>query len=137
MNNPAGTDNSAEPTRVLLVEDAPLIRRLIVTMLEKAGFVVFEAGHGKEALEKLGEARPDIVLCDLSMPEMDGLEFLKYMKSNEETRAIPMAILSADEGRELEDELKAAGAVALLDKAMPPGELADVIRGLLAEVRSQ
>lgn len=131
MNNPAGTGNDSRQTRVLLVEDAPLIRRLIVTMLEKQDFVVFVAGHGKEALEKLEEARPDIILCDLSMPEMDGLEFLKRMKSNEATRSIPVAILSADEGRELKDELNAAGAIALLDKAMPPGELGGVIRSLL------
>ena len=124
MNDSIGKDNESKPARVLLVEDTPLIRKLIVTMLQQHNFIVFEAGHGKEALEKLEEARPDIILCDLSMPEMDGLEFLKTMKSNEATRSIPIAILSADEGRELKEELLAAGAVALLDKAMPYGELA-------------
>ncbi len=116
--------------RILLVEDALMIRKLLVTMLQQ-DFVVFEAGHGKEALEKLEEAKPDIFLCDLSMPEMNGLEFLKIMKSNEATRPIPIAILSADEGRDLKDELIAAGAIALLDKAMPYPELKEAILNLL------
>lgn len=125
------TESGSPLIRVLLVEDAELIRKLIVTMLQSMGFVVIEACHGKDALVKLEEARPDIILCDLSMPEMDGLEFLKCMKSDEATRDIPVAILSADEGRDLQDELKAAGAVALLDKSMPYPQLAATIREIL------
>lgn len=131
MNKPAGDGSESKQARVLLVEDAVLIRKLVVTMLQQHGFLMFEAGNGKEALDRLEEAKPDIILCDLSMPEMDGLEFLKVMKSAESTRSIPIAILSADEGRELKDQLIEAGAVALLDKAMPYGELAKVIREIL------
>lgn len=80
---------------VLIVDDAVHIRRLAARMLARVGFTTLEASDGLEGLRLLKIHRPDIVTCDISMPNMDGHEFLTAAKADEETRDIPIIIVTA------------------------------------------
>ncbi|MBN9288780.1 MAG: hypothetical protein BGO43_01255 [Gammaproteobacteria bacterium 39-13] len=81
--------------RILSVDDDPDILKRISTYLEDSGFIVFEASNGKEALNLFASKKPDLVLCDLIMPEMSGLELLEILKK--ESPETPIIVISATE----------------------------------------
>ncbi len=81
--------------QVLLVDDDDLMRRSMRQALEQDGWQVGEAENGRVALARLAEARPDIIMLDLMMPEMDGFEFLVEMRSRAEWRDIPVLVVTA------------------------------------------
>ena len=80
---------------VLIIDDAVHIRRLASRMLERMGYATIEAGDGLHGLQALRDHKPDIVTCDISMPVMDGHEFLAAAKAGEDTRDIPIIIITA------------------------------------------
>jgi len=84
-----------EPCSVLLVEDDPATREIMVRTLEEADWWVSEAGNGREALDQLGRGRPQVILLDLMMPVMDGFDFLIEMRANTEWQDIPVIVLTA------------------------------------------
>lgn len=82
--------------RVLVVDDESDVRAVVCGCLEDvAGWEVIIAGSGAEGLEKIQSHKPDAVVLDVMMPEMDGLEFLRQVKGNPETRTIPVVLLTA------------------------------------------
>jgi len=81
--------------QVLVVEDEPAQREILTYNLEKEGFAVRAAGNGEEALLMIAEAVPDLVILDWMMPLVSGIEVCRQLKSREETRAIPIIMLSA------------------------------------------
>ena len=81
--------------QVLVVDDDQLIIDLVTAFLESDGLEVIAAGDGREALARIAEARPDLVLCDVVMPRMGGLEFLHALRGNVKTEAIPVIMLTA------------------------------------------
>lgn len=81
--------------RILAVDDEKHIVRLIQVNLERQGYEVLTAFDGKEALQKVEEERPDLVVLDVMMPYMDGFEVLQNLKRNPETRDIPVIMLTA------------------------------------------
>jgi len=83
--------------QVLLVDDDDMVRRGIRQTLEQDGWHVSEAENGRLALARLAETRPDIIMLDLVMPEMDGFEFLVEMRSHAEWRDIPVLVVTAKE----------------------------------------
>ncbi|HEY5720365.1 MAG TPA: response regulator, partial [Gammaproteobacteria bacterium] len=102
---------SGTGSRVLLVDDDEMMRRSMRLALEKEGWQVGEAGHGLEALERLEQELPDLIMLDLMMPEMDGFEFLIAMRGRAEWRGIPVLVitakdLSADERRRLNGDVE-------------------------------
>jgi CheY-like chemotaxis protein len=82
-------------TSALVVEDDEASREMVRRMLEGEGWVVTEAHNGREALERLADSAPGIVLLDLMMPEMDGFEFLSEMHRHKEWASIPVVVLTA------------------------------------------
>ena len=80
---------------ILVVEDEEDIVRLLTFHLEKEGYRVSSSGSGREALEIAFEQTPDLVILDIMLPEMDGLEVCRRLRSNEKTASIPVLILSA------------------------------------------
>lgn len=86
--------NPKKTKTILLVEDDKFISRAYHDGLERAGFKIISAFDGNEAKAKLKDTRPDIILCDLIMPNKDGFEFLGEIKANPEFKDIPVLVLS-------------------------------------------
>src|SRR3990167_9177947 len=80
---------------VLVVEDEKNIAELLKYNLEEAGFRVLTAGRGDTGLEQARKAKPDLVVLDLMLPEIDGIEICKILKQNEKTHHIPIVMLTA------------------------------------------
>jgi CheY-like chemotaxis protein len=80
---------------VLVVDDDPTLRELLRRTLEAKGYAVAEAGNGREALGKLRETTPGVILLDRMMPEMDGFEFLEELRRDEAGRALPVIVITA------------------------------------------
>ncbi len=84
-----------EQKKVLVVEDDPWIRSLMADLLAGEGYDVVEAPDGKQGLELASEREPDVILLDLAMPEVSGLDVLHELKSSNPTRDIPVIVVSA------------------------------------------
>jgi CheY-like chemotaxis protein len=102
---------------VLVVDDEPDIRRLVGDALRLEGYQVRTAGDGQEALQRMADERPDLILLDLMMPVMDGRQFCRLLAHApfhaERPGRIPVILLSADRRlREQAEELGAAGYLA-------------------------
>lgn len=82
-------------TKILIIEDNDNIRENVVEILELSGYEVFEANNGKTGVEIALKMKPDIVLCDIMMPELDGYGVLHFLQKNPETQTIPIIFLTA------------------------------------------
>jgi CheY-like chemotaxis protein/class 3 adenylate cyclase len=121
-----------ELLRVLLVDDSELIHKHTVPLLVGAGYEVDEAWDGEEGLERLGQARPDLVLTDVEMPRLDGFSFCRAIKTDERTADIPVVICSSlGESSDLEKGFD-AGADDYLVKPVVFEELVSRLHALLA-----
>ena len=87
--------NETNTKRILCIEDEPEMIDLIRLILGRRGFEVIGAAGGKEGLEKMRQAPPDLVLLDLMMPDMDGWEVYQQMKADEKTKEIPVIVVTA------------------------------------------
>jgi len=83
---------------ILVIEDNIEVRENTAELLELSGYSVLTANNGKSGFEKVKSKHPDIIICDVMMPETDGLEFLKLVKGSESTSEIPLIFFSADSG---------------------------------------
>ena len=117
---------------ILIVDDEALSRTLLSTSLKEAGYAVFEADSGKTALLMLRERPFDVVLLDLMMPEMDGFQVLKKMKSDNLLRNIPVVVVSASDDMESVVRCIEMGAVDHLSKPFDPVLLHARVRAALA-----
>lgn len=81
--------------RILVVDDEPNIIELIRMNLSKSGFVIIPALTGQQALEEAGKQRPDLILLDIMLPDIDGLEVLRLLRTNAKTSEIPVIMLTA------------------------------------------
>ena len=116
---------------VVVVEDEPDIVNVLKIRLESEGFDVLTAPDGKEGLRAIKEFSPDIVVLDLVMPEIGGLELCRIVKSDERLQKIPVIVLTArTEKKDMEESLN-SGASAYFSKPYEWSELYAGIRGLL------
>ena len=118
-------------TKILVAEDERDIRELIGFTLRFAGFEVVLAVNGIEAVEKVAQEQPDLVMLDVRMPKMTGYEACRRLKENPETSDIPIVFLSAkgQEG-EIEQGL-ASGALEYIVKPFAPDELTSQVKEIL------
>ena len=120
---------------VLVVEDEREIRQFLLEFLEEK-YAVIEASNGSEAIEMMRRQLPDIVVCDVIMPVMDGMEFVKIMKTQELTRFIPIILLSSRNSIESQISGLEIGADAYLAKPFHPRHLKITIESLLNKNKS-
>ena len=113
---------------VLIIDDAVHIRRLVSRMLEQAGFSTLQAADGLEGLQLLKEQKPDVVTCDISMPLMDGYQFLAAAKEAPETRHIPIIVVTAIGQEEEVTKASEMGADAYLTKPFSSSHLIETIQ---------
>lgn len=120
--------------KILIAEDEKDIRELIVFSLQFAGFEVVAAVDGQDAVDKALEAKPDLVMMDVRMPRMTGYEACAKMKTMDETKDIPVVILSA-KGQESEIQTGLnAGAYEYILKPFAPDELIQRVKDIIASL---
>ena len=122
-------------TKILVVEDDPDIRELLIDSLCDIGYDVMEAGDGGAGLQSALEGLPDIILLDMMMPVLGGLEVLDLLKSDPLTRFIPVIMVSA---RGQEQDISTAlnsGALTYLVKPWEPEDLEATVRQAEAAIR--
>jgi two-component system, cell cycle response regulator len=120
---------------VLLVDDDPLILEVLSTILDLEEFDVVTASNGRRALAAVDSSRPDVVVCDVMMPEVDGLEVCRRLKSDPATVDLPVILLTARDRPEDRQAGEEAGCDAYLTKPFSPLQLIDIIRDLRANQR--
>lgn len=120
--------------RILIVDDSMTTRGLIKRAIQLSGLEVgefYEAGHGREALEQLRLHPVDLVLADLHMPEMNGVELTRAMLADPALARIPVAVISAEPSTTRLLELRRAGVRGYVRKPCTPELLRDLVAPLL------
>jgi len=119
--------------RILLVEDNPVNRKLARNVLRSRGYEVVEATSGEEALRKLRSYPADLVLMDIQLPGMDGLEVTRRLKADPSTAALPIVALTAHAQEQDEIDARQAGCIGYITKpirlAQFPGEVESYLSG--------
>jgi len=117
--------------RVLIVDDSPTIRKFLGYVLRRRDYATEEAEDGLDAMEKLSNYEIDLVIVDLNMPNMDGISFVKSLRSSYYNLDLPVIMLTTTSDRELQEEAYGAGINMLLTKPVRPNVLLDNIESLL------
>jgi CheY-like chemotaxis protein len=110
--------------RILIVDDESSMRFLLKHVLEGGGYEVVEAHNGDVALALIVESRPDLVVTDMMMPVMGGAELIERLRSDPETEAIPVVVVSS------QHEIASSVGDALVTKPFEPGKLLETVRVL-------
>jgi two-component system chemotaxis response regulator CheY len=123
--------------RILIVEDSPTMRSLLTASLEELGGAVkiTEVASGFEALRQLPRESYDLVVTDINMPDINGLELISFVKGNDAYREIPLIIVSTEGSDRDRDKGLALGADAYIVKPFEPEALRDAARMLLERPR--
>ena len=127
-----------QPTSILVVEDVPLLRRMTALALTSAGHQVIEAGTGEEALHLAAEHHPDLILLDIGLPDMDGLEVCRRIKADPATADILVAFLSSTH-TDLDTQIGGleTGADAFISRPLSNRELQARVDALLRLKRAE
>ena len=118
--------------RILLLDDEPDLLRALSVRFTAAGFVCEAAHNGSEAVVKIQQALPDLIITDLIMPEMDGFAMVRWLQRTPQTAAIPVIVLTAIPKHTLEPTPKELHATRILHKPFDFQELLALTRELLA-----
>lgn len=125
------SDGRAKPL-ILIIEDESLITNMYSKKLSSDGYEVAIASNGEEGITNAKEKLPDIILCDIMMPEKDGLSTLKDLKANENTKGIPVIMLSnlADE-KYIEQALEIGATTYLIKSNTVPSDVVSKVKEVL------
>ena len=122
----------SEKKKIMLVEDDIFIRDIYGTKLTHEGFEVLLTENGVDALKKIEGFMPDMILLDIVMPYMDGIDFLKEIKKNEKYKNIPVIMLSnLSEKERVDDALSLGVSDYLIKSHFTPSEVVEKINSLL------
>lgn len=123
--------------KILIIEDEQLVARMFQKALDYDGFEVKMAIGGEEGLEKVKKLKPDIVLCDIMMPEPDGMEVLEKIKSDSETKDVPVVMLTNLSGKhDAELALSRGAADYWVKKDADVRELGTKLKKIISEGKS-
>ena len=123
--------------RTLIVDDSSVMRKIVQRALRQAGFAmaeVLEAGNGFEALDILRQQPVDLVLSDMNMPVMDGLEFMRQLDSVEQARGVPVLMITTEGSESHVMEAMACGAAGYIRKPFTPDQMKQHVLPLLGKV---
>ena len=122
---------------VLVVEDNPSNRKLVTVVLEHAGHRILEAQTAEEGIALARANAPDLILMDIQLPGMDGLEALEHLRADGDTASIPVAALTAYAMTDDRERLLAAGFDAYLEKPITARDLPGQVAALLDRDRME
>jgi two-component system, chemotaxis family, chemotaxis protein CheY len=117
---------------VLVIDDSEIIRSVMCSALQEAGFAVDVAEDGLAALELLDGRPIDSIVCDVSMPRLDGLGFLQALRANARYGRVPVLMLTTDSRAGTRGAARETGAQAYLNKPCKPGVFVDAVNRLCA-----
>lgn len=118
--------------KILIVDDSAVFRKVVSMHLKNQGYEVLEAGDGLEAFEKLKTEQVSLIVCDVNMPNMDGLTFISRLRAEiQENKFTPIIMLTTESGEEKKRQGMEAGAKAWLVKPFAPEQLLMAISKLI------
>jgi two-component system, chemotaxis family, chemotaxis protein CheY len=117
---------------ILTVDDSRTMRQMLLAALDAAGFLVVQAEDGVHGLEVLRGCDPDVIVTDVNMPRMDGLEFIEKVRADASRRAIPILVLTTESDAEKKARARRAGATGWIVKPFDPRKLVDAINRVAA-----
>src|SRR5690606_22598259 len=120
-------DERMTTLRVLTVDDSRTILAMLHHTLSNAGFEVLQAEDGKQGLDVLRTETVDVVITDINMPVMDGIEFIKNVRATGNHQSLPILILTTETSQDKRDQGKAAGGTGWIVKPFDPEKLISVI----------
>jgi two-component system chemotaxis response regulator CheY len=116
---------------ILVVDDSWSVRQLVSLTLQSGGYDVIEAIDGDDALTKLGGQEIHLIICDVNMPNMDGISFVKEVKKSDNYKFTPVIMLTTESQEKKKQEGQAAGAKAWIVKPFRPDQLLSAVSKLI------
>ena len=116
---------------IMTADDSASIRQMVSFTLKDAGYEIIEAVDGKDALSKLDGRTVHMLITDLNMPNMDGIELIRHVRARSEFKFIPIIMLTTESQAGKKQEGKAAGATGWIVKPFKPGQLIAVVKKVL------
>ncbi|MBN2233026.1 MAG: response regulator [Deltaproteobacteria bacterium] len=116
---------------IMTADDSASVRQMVSFTLKQAGYDVVEAIDGQDALHKADGSRPAMLITDLNMPNMDGIELIRNMRAKPDFKFIPIVMLTTESQATKKQEGKAAGATGWIVKPFNPEQLLAVVKKLL------
>lgn len=116
---------------ILSVDDSASIRQLVTFTLQKEGYQILEAVDGQDALAKIRTKAVDMVITDLNMPNMDGIELISALRKDQSFKFTPIVMLTTESAANKKDAGKQAGATGWIVKPFKPEQLIAVVKRLL------
>ena len=114
--------------KILVVDDSTVARKVIKTFITKSKIEVLEADNGEVALHLLAHHKVDLVVCDLNMPEINGLELIAKLKQNPGTMRIPVAMITSESSFKTIEKAKELGVVAFLVKPISHDQINTLLK---------
>jgi len=122
--------------KILIAEDEKDIRDLVKFALEISGHSVTAVANGEDAVAQAGDVLPDLILLDMNMPRMNGLEACSAIKGGDTTSHIPVVFLSGEEADTKREENEAAGAIGFINKPFDPMQLQAQVTEFLNKINT-
>ena len=119
------------PKTVMIVDDSASLRQVVKIALSNAGYDVVEACDGKDALAKMNGSRLHLIISDVNMPNMDGIELVKQVKQSASHKFTPIIMLTTEGGEAKKQQGQAAGAKAWVVKPFQPQQLLTAVSKLI------
>ncbi|MBN1123385.1 MAG: response regulator [Sedimentisphaerales bacterium] len=129
-----GLRKKANKTKILVIDDEPNIVQTLQDRLEMNDYKVFTAGNGKEGLERFGEEHPDVILLDVIMPLMDGLEMLETLRKRPDGQDVSVIMLTA---RSQAQDIARANAAGIDDYIVKPFDLSELLEKIETVVENR
>ena len=126
--SPGWTGNSGMAKTVLIVEDNELNMKLFHDLLEAHGYQTIETRNGIEALDLARKHKPDLIIMDIQLPEVSGLEVTKWLKEDDELRSIPVIAVTAFAMKGDEERIREGGCEAYLSKPISVSKFLETVR---------
>ena len=118
--------------KILVIDDSASLREVVSIALQGAGYEVVQAADGKQALDKLDGSRIHLAICDVNMPVMDGISFVKEVKKRQEYRFLPIIMLTTESRESRKQEGQMAGAKAWVVKPFRPEQMLHAVAKLIS-----